>query len=102
MMMKDNPASIEKAEEIKTVLARMLLKFFAEVNDAETRAEVVELYTDFLKEQELNDFTVVCDEVNNTDERVAANELWVDIALQYEPDELFIYIPLRLAPAPNA
>lgn len=101
-MMKNNPDSLDKAEELKMPLAKMLLKYFAEPNDADTRKEVTEDYVDFLSKQGLQDFTVLCDETNNTEERIAANELWVDIAVQYVEDEVFTYIPLRLSPAPDA
>lgn len=80
----------------------MLFKFFAEMNEPALREEVTKTYVDFLNEQGLASFTVLCNDTNNTPERIEANELWVDIAVQYEEDELFIHIPLRLAPNPDA
>jgi hypothetical protein len=39
---------------------------------------------------------VVCDETNNTPERIARNELYVDIAVEPMKAVEFIYIPIRL------
>lgn len=89
---------LEMAEILKMDLAKMMLVYAFDMNDQELREKVVENYTDFLsKRDELNDYTLVCDESNNTEDRIAANELWVDVAVQYYSDEPFIYIPLRLS-----
>lgn len=42
------------------------------------------------------DFIVVCDETNNTPDRIDRNELWVDIAIQPVKAIEFIYIPIRI------
>jgi Phage tail sheath C-terminal domain len=44
----------------------------------------------------LADFIVVCDTTNNTDDRIDANELWVDIAIVPVKAIEFIYIPIRI------
>jgi len=42
------------------------------------------------------DFIVVCDETNNTPDRIDRNELWVDVAIQPVKAIEFIYIPIRI------
>ena len=42
------------------------------------------------------DFIVVCDETNNTPDRIDRNELWVDVAIQPAKAIEFIYIPIRI------
>ena len=42
------------------------------------------------------DFIVVCDETNNTPDRINRNELWVDVAIQPVKAIEFIYIPIRI------
>ena len=42
------------------------------------------------------DYIVVCDESNNTSDRIARNELYVDIAVEPVRAVEFIYIPIRL------
>ena len=44
----------------------------------------------------LYDFIVVCDESNNTPDRIDRHELWVDIAIQPVQAIEFIYIPVRI------
>jgi phage tail sheath protein FI len=39
---------------------------------------------------------VVCDETNNTPDRIDRNELYVDIAIEPVKAIEFIYIPVRL------
>jgi phage tail sheath protein FI len=39
---------------------------------------------------------VVCDESNNTNDRIDRNELYVDIAIEPTKATEFIYIPIRL------
>lgn len=102
MLTKHNPESAIKANELKMPLARMMLSYMDETNNTETRQQVAEDYKAFLSEQGLYDFSVICDETNNTAERIGANELWVDIAVQYEQDELFIYLPMRLSREGNS
>jgi phage tail sheath protein FI len=39
---------------------------------------------------------VVCDETNNTSDRIARNELYVDVAIEPMRAIEFIYIPIRI------
>jgi len=80
-----------------TVAAR---PFVFEPNDSVTRAEisgVVEsLMLDLLAKRGIYDYLVVCDETNNTPERIDRNELWIDVALEPTKAAEFIYIPVRI------
>ena len=74
--------------------------FLFEPNDFQTRDSVRTTFERFLADlvglRGLYDFVVVCDESNNTPERIDRHELWVDIAIQPMQAIEFIYIPVRI------
>jgi hypothetical protein len=74
--------------------------FLFEPNDQQTRDSVRTVFERFLGDlvglRGLYDYVVVCDESNNTPERIDRNELWVDIAIQPVKAIEFIYIPVRI------
>jgi phage tail sheath protein FI len=84
--------------------------FLFEPNDAQTREAVSTAFNSFMGNlvglRALYDFAVVCDDSNNTAERIDRNELWIDIAIKPEKAIEFIYIPIRLLntadPMPNS
>lgn len=51
---------------------------------------------DLVSLEGLYDFIVVCDDSNNTPERIDRNELWVDVAIQPVKTVEFIYVPIRV------
>lgn len=74
--------------------------FVFEPNDPITRSAIQSvassLLNDLVAKRGITDYLVVCDTTNNTPERIARNELFVDIAIQPTKDVEFIYIPIRL------
>lgn len=74
--------------------------FYFQPNDTQTRDGIrvvfERLLGDLVGLRGLYDFIVVCDESNNTPERIDRNELWVDIAIQPVKAVEFIYIPIRI------
>jgi hypothetical protein len=74
--------------------------FIFEPNDRLTRQQVAgvieSLFLDINSKRGLNDWLVVCDESNNTPERIDRNELWIDIAIEPIKALEFIYIPVRI------
>ena len=74
--------------------------FIFEPNDAFTRGQVSTVMETLMNELVTNrgiyDYSVVCDESNNTPARIDRNELWVDIAIQPVKAIEFIYIPVRI------
>jgi hypothetical protein len=74
--------------------------YIFEPNDKITRDEIkgaVEaLLLELVGQRALYDYLVVCDESNNTPNRIDRNELWIDIAIEPVKAVEFIYIPLRL------
>jgi hypothetical protein len=74
--------------------------FLFEPNDFQTRDAVRTSFERFMADlvglRGLYDFIVVCDESNNTPERIDRHELWVDIAIQPMQAIEFIYIPVRI------
>ena len=81
-------------------LQNALRPFIFEPNDTITRAEatgvVQTLLADIMTKRGIYDYLVVCDESNNTPERIDRNELWVDIAIEPIKAVEFIYIPVRI------
>lgn len=74
--------------------------YLFEPNDASTRTNAKGTVDSMLSElvtlRGLYDFLVVCDESNNTPDRIDRNELWIDIAIQPTKSVEFIYIPIRI------
>ena len=85
---------------LRTVLARVATPYIFEPNDAITRGQVESAFNavfhDLIAKRAIYDYLVVCDETNNTGDRIDRNELWVDIAIQPVKAIEFIYIPVRL------
>jgi phage tail sheath protein FI len=71
-----------------------------EPNDKITRDQVKQVvetvFNDLIAKRGVYDYLVVCDTSNNTPDRVARNELYVDIAVEPMKAVEFIYIPIRL------
>ncbi len=74
--------------------------FLFEPNDQYTRDAVTQTFESFLGDmvalRAVYDFAVLCDETNNTPDRIDRNELWIDIAIKPVKAIEFIYIPLRI------
>lgn len=85
---------------IRTILAHVGDGFLFEPNDAITRSQIRQVvasaFNDLVAKRGIYDYLVVCDETNNTSDRIARNELYVDIAIEPMKDVEFIYIPIRL------
>jgi hypothetical protein len=85
---------------IRTVLARAGDGFLFEPNDAQTRREfkalIESVFVDLVAKRGIYDYLVVCDESNNTPDRIARNELYCDVACEPAKAVEFIYIPVRL------
>ena len=85
---------------IKRSLRKNMVPFLFEPNDQLTRnnvkATVDGFLQDILVKRGLYDFAVLCDDSNNTPDRIDRNELYVDIALKPVKAIEFIYIPIRI------
>jgi len=85
---------------LRSILQGVANQFLFEPNDKITRDQVKQsiesLLNDLISKRGLYDYLVVCDETNNTSDRIARNELYVDIAIEPVKAVEFIYIPLRL------
>lgn len=85
---------------LRTVLGGVASQFLFEPNDKITRDQIKQLIegllNDLVAKRGVYDYLVVCDESNNTSDRIARNELYVDIAIEPVKAVEFIYIPLRL------
>ena len=85
---------------IRERLGEITKPFVFEPNDKLTRDEVkgvVEsLMNDLVAKRGLFDYLVVCDETNNTADRIDRNELYIDVAIEPVKAVEFIYIPIRI------
>lgn len=85
---------------LRTVLRGVANSFLFEPNDKIVRDQVKQLVesvlNDLIAKRGLYDYLVVCDISNNTADRIARNELYVDVAIEPMKDVEFIYIPIRL------
>jgi len=71
-----------------------------EPNDKITRDElkqqIEQTLNDLVAKRGVYDYLVVCDETNNTNDRIDRNELYVDVAIEPSKAAEFIFIPIRL------
>ena len=85
---------------IRTILAKTGNGFLFEPNDKITRDQIKAIIegalNDLVAKRGIYDYLVVCDTSNNTSDRIARNELYVDIAIEPMKSVEFIYIPIRL------
>ena len=85
---------------LRTVLQPIGNLFLFEPNDKITRdqvkAVIESVMNDLVAKRGLYDYLVVCDTSNNTPDRIARNELYVDVAVEPMKAVEFIYIPVRL------
>ena len=101
-----DPSSLDRINVARLVnflrnqLNTIARPFIFEPNDPITRngllAVVNSLLNDLIAKRGITDYLSVCDTTNNTPERIARNELYVDIAIQPTKAVEFIYIPIRL------
>lgn len=85
---------------IRRQLRLNTLSFVFEPNDQLTRdslkAVVDGFLGDLIVKRGLYDFATVCDESNNTPDRIDRNEMYIDVALKPVRAAEFIYIPIRI------
>ena len=85
---------------VKRQLRRNTLSFVFEPNDQLTRdnlkAVVDNFLGDLIVKRGLYDFATICDESNNTPDRIDRNELYIDVAMKPIKAAEFIYIPIRI------
>jgi hypothetical protein len=85
---------------LRSQLNKLAKPYIFEPNDKITRDEIKQqvesLLVELVGQRALYDFLVVCDESNNTPNRIDRNELYVDIAIEPVKAVEFIYIPVRL------
>jgi hypothetical protein len=74
--------------------------FLFEPNDEYTRDSVQRTFESFMGDlvalRAVYDYAVLCDESNNTPERIDRNELWIDVAVKPTKAVEMIYIPIRI------
>lgn len=85
---------------IRRQLRKNSFPFVFEPNDKLTRdnlkAAADGFLNDILSKRGLYDFVTLCDESNNTPDRIDRNEMYLDVALKPVKAAEFIYIPIRV------
>ena len=85
---------------IRNQLDLITRQFLFEPNDKITRDEAQSTVENFLNDlvakRALYDYLVVCDDSNNTSDRIDRNELYIDVAIEPVKAVEFIYIPIRI------
>jgi phage tail sheath protein FI len=85
---------------VKRQLRKGAFPFVFEPNDKITRdnlkAAADGFLNDILAKRGLYDFVTLCDESNNTPDRIDRNEMYLDVALKPVKAAEFIYIPIRV------
>jgi phage tail sheath protein FI len=85
---------------VRRQLRKNAMPFVFEPNDQLTRdnlkAAVDGFLGDLIVKRGLYDFATVCDDSNNTPDRIDRNEMYIDIALKPVKAAEFIYIPIRV------
>jgi hypothetical protein len=85
---------------VRRQLRKNTMPFVFEPNDQLTRdnlkAAVDGFLGDLITKRGLYDFATICDESNNTADRIDRNEMYIDIALKPVRAAEFIYIPIRV------
>jgi len=85
---------------LRTIMTGIANQFIFEPNDKITRDQIKTaidgVLNDLVAKRGVYDYLVVCDETNNTSDRIARNELYVDVAIEPMKAVEFIYIPIRL------
>lgn len=85
---------------LKRALRKGAFPFVFEPNDKITRDNLKSaadgVLNDVLAKRGLYDFVTLCDDSNNTPDRVDAGEMYLDVAIKPVKAAEFIYIPLRV------
>ncbi len=85
---------------VRRQLRKNTMSFVFEPNDQLTRdslkAVVDSFLSDLVVKRGLYDYATICDESNNTPDRIDRNEMYIDIALKPVKAAEFIYIPIRI------
>lgn len=85
---------------LRAGLETITMPFLHEQNDVQTRDAAKMTVDRFLAGiaglRGIDDYAVLCSEDNNTEDRVARNELWIDVAIKPVKAVEFIYIPVRV------
>lgn len=87
------------ANYLRWHLSKLTRPFLFQQNDAQTRGTaqitVERFFNGLITLRAISDYAVLVDETNNTKERQARHELWIDCAIQPLFAIEFIYVPCR-------
>lgn len=92
-MTDENQTAHSLIETIKDDIANSLQQFLFEPNNPATWTVITEALTTTLSKYELQDYVVICDK-NNNSENVSSLQADIAVRLPGYPD--FIYLPTRI------
>lgn len=96
----DHTSTSELLLNIKLKIEAIIRQHIFEVNDVLTRdsiyAESRWILTELVERKIVYDYRVICDETNNTPNRIDNGELYVDIVIQKDAASNYMYLPVRV------
>jgi Phage tail sheath C-terminal domain len=95
----DRVAASRLVKYIKRGLRKGSLSYVFEQNDRITREQFRAMAENFLntilQRRGLYDYATICDEGNNTPERIDRQEMWLEVLIKITKQAEFIYIPIQ-------
>lgn len=97
---RDRISTVRLICDMKRKLRKAGFPFLFKPNDQITRDGLKmtadSLLSDYLAKRALYDFATVCDESNNTADKIDRNEMYLNVGIKPKKDAEFIYIPIRV------
>ena len=82
--------------QLQTIAQGYVFEPNDEITRNEIKQQIEQLLNDIVAKRGIFDYLVVCDNSNNTADRIDRNELYVDIAIEPVKAAEFIFIPVRI------
>jgi hypothetical protein len=83
-------------KQLQTIATGYVFEPNDKITRDELKQQVEQTLNDLVAKRGVYDYLVVCDETNNTADRIDRNELYVDVAIEPTKAAEFIFIPIRL------
>lgn len=96
----DRISTVRLICDMKRKLRKGSFPFLFKPNDQITRDALKSnadgILADYMSKRALYDYATVCDDTNNTPDRIDRNEMYLNVGIKPKKDAEFIYIPIRV------
>lgn len=96
----DRVSTVRLICDMKRKLRKGSFPFLFKPNDQITRdalkSNADSILADYMSKRALYDYATVCDDTNNTADRIDRNEMYLNVGIKPKKDAEFIYIPIRV------